>query len=65
MSVDFRNMGMYDFDNCFPKSKDIELACPSKFDLKLHFTNEPGCEKTGLRGFRQGRTQTVLYSHRR
>ena len=26
---------------------------------------EPRCEKTGLRGFRPGPTQTVLYSHRR
>ena len=24
----------------------------------------PRCEKTGLRGFRPGRTQTGLYSHR-
>ena len=27
--------------------------------------NEPCCEKTGLRGFRPGRTETGLYSHRR
>ena len=27
-------------------------------------TNEPRREKTGLRGFRQGLTQTDLYSHR-
>ena len=27
--------------------------------------NEPRCEKTGLRGFRPGPTQTRLYSHRR
>ena len=26
---------------------------------------EPPCEKTGLRGFRPGPTQTGLYSHRR
>ena len=26
---------------------------------------EPRCEKTGLRGFRLGPTQTGLYSHRR
>ena len=26
---------------------------------------EPGCEKTGLREFRPGPTQTGLYSHRR
>ena len=28
-------------------------------------SNEPSCEKTGLRGFRPGPTQTELYSHRR
>ena len=28
-------------------------------------TYEPRCEKTGLRGFRPGLTQTGLYSHRR
>ena len=27
--------------------------------------NEPRSEKTGLRGFRPGPTQTELYSHRR
>ena len=27
--------------------------------------HEPRCEKTGLRGFRLGPTQTGLYSHRR
>ena len=27
--------------------------------------NEPRCEKTGLRGFRPGLTQTELCSHRR
>ena len=27
--------------------------------------NKPRCEKTGLRGFRPGPTQTGLYSHRR
>ena len=29
------------------------------------YTLEPRCEKTGLRGFRPGPTQTGLYSHRR
>ena len=28
-------------------------------------THEPCCEKTGLRGFRPGPTQTGLYSHTR
>ena len=28
-------------------------------------TNEPRSEKTGLRGFRPGPTQTGMYSHRR
>ena len=30
----------------------------------LVFTSEPRSEKTGLRGFRPGPTQTGLYSHR-
>ena len=30
-----------------------------------HGIYEPRCEKTGLRGFRPGPTQTRLYSHRR
>ena len=29
------------------------------------FIIEPRCEKTGLRGFRPGLTQTGLYNHRR
>ena len=31
----------------------------------VHMTNTPHHEKTGLRGFRPGLTQTRLYSHRR
>ena len=31
----------------------------------LSFSFEPRSEKTGLRGFRPGPTQTGLYSHRR
>ena len=31
----------------------------------LHYTYEPRSEKTGLRGFRSGPTQTGLYSHGR
>ena len=34
-------------------------------DLMLFLQNEPRREKTGLRGFRPGPTQTGLYSHRR
>ena len=55
---------------------DIALLCFSiKRDFRMHFLydtlpttivlNEPRCEKTGLRGFRPGPTQTGLYSHRR
>ena len=33
--------------------------------IKLSFTYEPRCEKTGLRGFRPGPTQIGLYCHRR
>ena len=32
---------------------------------RLTVTNEPRCEKTGLRGFRPGQTQTGLYGHSR
>ena len=31
----------------------------------FQYTFEPRCEKTGLRGFRPGPTQTELCSHRR
>ena len=31
----------------------------------LIYMYEPCCEKTGLRGFRPGQTQTGLYNHRR
>ena len=47
---------------------DYLLACSatdnSERVLKLRIY-EPRCEKTGLRGFRPGPTQTGLYSHRR
>ena len=33
--------------------------------LKVSPIFEPSCEKTGLRGFRPGPTQTGLYSYRR
>ena len=40
-----------------------------KNSLDINFSgwlpNEPRCEKTGLRGFRPGPTQTGLYNHRR
>ena len=35
------------------------------FAKPLPILIEPRCEKTGLRGFRPGPTQTRLYSHRR
>ena len=40
----------------------------SKHQTETHthsVTYEPRCEKTGLRGFRPGPTQTGLYNHRR
>ena len=37
-------------------------SVPRKLFLLLY---EPRCGKTGLRGFRQGLTQTGLYIHRR
>ena len=32
---------------------------------QIHTLSEPRCEKTGLRGFRPGPTQSGLYDHRR
>ena len=43
----------------------------TKLEISLHISTfiasifEPRCEKTGLRGFRPGQTQTGLYNHRR
>ena len=36
----------------------------SRAQLLISLINEPRCEKTGLRSFRPGPTQTGLYSHR-
>ena len=56
------------------KSRPIACACEPDIDegflLELHKDGagksyEPRCEKTGLRGFRQGPPQTRLYSYRR
>ena len=38
-------------------------VCDPVYNMETVF--EPRCEKTGLRGFRPGPTQTRLYSHRR
>ena len=37
----------------------------SRAQILISLINEPRCEKTGLRGFQPGPTQTGLYSHRR
>ena len=42
---------------------EIEDRVSDRFVILI--TNEPRCEKTGLRGFRPGPTQSRLYSHRR
>ena len=34
-------------------------------ELHIYYICEPGCEKTGLRGFRPSPTQTGLYNNRR
>ena len=39
------------------------LVCAT--ELTQYTIYEPRCEKTGIRGFRPGPTQTGLYSHRR
>ena len=37
----------------------------ARLGTDMNNLNEPRSEKTGLRGFRPGPTQTGLYSHRR
>ena len=55
---------------CFKANHNFSL-CMHKYDINFpvlgHYkeTIEPCSEKTGLRGFRPGRTQTRLYSNRR
>ena len=50
---------------------NLDLGCSQNVEIVAdHFstmvaTYEPRCEKTGLRGFRPGPTQTMLYSKRR
>ena len=45
---------------------DQSFCCPHKTYLSLIVVlmYEPRCEKTGLRGFQPGPTQTALYGHR-
>ena len=49
-------------------SSDLTYGRLSDIKLDRHHgqgvQNEPRCEKTGLRGFRPGPTQTGLYNHR-
>ena len=47
-----------------PASDDYD-ASGGKLVIPTEMMNEPRCEKTGLRGFRPGLTQTWLYSHRK
>ena len=43
---------------------NLYILLTGTFTWEVHFkTNEPPSEKTGLRGFRPGLTQTGLYSH--
>ena len=45
---------------------DLQTDYNRKIPRLIFFNiNEPRCEKTGLRGFKSGPTQTGLYSHRR
>ena len=43
---------------------EIQSCCPARTVLLLSRLFEPRREKTGLRGFRPGLTQTDLYIHR-
>ena len=46
---------------------NLFVPCQKKIlsSLRCKLTHEPRYEKTCLRGFRPGRTQTGLYNHRR
>ena len=46
------------------RGKDVVITW-SSVDVTLRSTFEPRREKTGLRGFRPGPTQTDLYKHRK
>ena len=58
---------------CTPQFYYTKVRCKGVLVTRTCFRNEvfmlllfePSCEKTGLRGFRPGRTQTGLYSYRR
>ena len=53
------------FVKCMYLVYKIRKACVFAFFLDQVLLYEPRSEKTGLRGFRPGPTQTGLYSHRR
>ena len=44
----------------FFERQPVQIICKDQTETSF----EPRCEKTGLRGFRPGPTQTGLYSHR-
>ena len=44
---------------------EVEIGDEPASGKQKNRCNEPRCEKTGLRGFRPGRTQTRLYIYRR
>ena len=56
---------MHSVDLATGASSILHLAVESLLSSNLKTLNEPRCEKTGLRGFRPGPTQTGLYSYRR
>ena len=47
----------------FIESNIVSVNSTGRIFTEVSF--EPCCEKTGLRGFRPGPTQTGLYSHRK
>ena len=53
------------FNSSFYLARRFKGISSSFGELKFILRNEPRCEKTGLRGFRPGPTQTGLYRHRR
>ena len=64
----FTSLLLNKYTSNFGKVESIlASACPCvpPFVKAMVMTLEPRSEKTGLRGFRPGPTQTELYSHRR
>ena len=65
LGLSFRNLGLWTYC-AFGLLRVGQLVGFETQHLSIYISlYEPRCEKTGLRGFQPGPTQTSLYSHRR